>query len=59
MRCVLDSITRTIQEIDKIGFDKEFTFNGPFTSNKSEWTEKLQADDIVIHTLINWQNIKK
>ena len=55
MRCVSDGITRKIQEIDRIGFDKGFTFNGPFTSKR----KKLHADDIVIHTLINWQNIKK
>ena len=41
MRCVLDSITRKIQDIDKIGFDKGFTFNGPFTYNKSECDGKV------------------
>ena len=41
MGCVSDGITRKIQEIDRIGFDKGFTFNGPFSSNKSECDGKV------------------
>ena len=58
MRCVSDGITRKIQEMTGLVLIKGLLSMGLLHIIKAITTEKLHADDIVIHTLINWQNIK-